>query len=122
MQETFPYARDRLLKMWQLSVDNPTRSLDGKIMSLKIQSGFVDDDIELVHKRIAKRKKNNPFGYFKGQEKLESRQLHSITWFSTHRLKIKAQLQVHRDMRKRQRMLHASTRPLPSEAGPMPST
>ena len=123
MEETFPYAKARLLKSWRLSVDNPTRSVDDKIVSLKMQVGFCDEDIELVHKKIAKRKKNNPSGYSEGQKKLEKKQLDSITWFYTHRLKIKAQLQVHRDMRMAQGLkLEASTGSDPSEAGPMPST
>ena len=120
MEETFPYARDRLLKMWRLSVDNPTRSVDGKIMSLKIQVQFVDEDVELVLKRIAKRKRNNPSGYSKGQIQAEKKQHENISWFSAHRLKIKAQLQLHRDMRNRER--EASAGPVPSEAGPMPPT
>ena len=124
MEETFPYARDRLLKMWRLSVDNPTRSVDGKIMSLKIQVQFVDEDVELVLKRIAKRKRNNPSGYSKGQIQAEKKQMENISWFSAHRLKIKAQLQLHRDMRNRERMLEveASAGPTPSQAGPMPPT
>ena len=123
MEETFPYARDRLLKMWRLSVDNPTRSVDGKIMSLKIQVQFVDEDVELVLKRIAKRKRNNPSGYSKGQIQAEKKQHENISWFSAHRLKIKAQLRVHRNMRMPQGLkLEASTGSDPSEAGPMPST
>jgi hypothetical protein len=91
-EDSFPYARKRLLDMWGHSVDNPDRSLAGKLMSLEIQEEFCYEDEKKVYTKIAKRKRNTVGEYTVGQKKTETIQLKSITWFSAHMVKIKEQI------------------------------